>query len=244
MRFLLLAIASTVVILWAGCEQQLTRKELGDQSELEEARKLHLNELDSMFAIAYGYFQNAEYADAIKGFDSLQVRDSTYIDYESYGFEAECYKRLGHIEKGIWLYDSLDLSYSEFVKRRAYNFDDSLSLNEIRYMRSIYPEFPPFLRKENGFVPVDTFPRVLSKKEPRYPQNELRALIGGDVYITFRLTGTGSIMYIRVDSATTKGFALASVEALKQWKFTPYKKKGRLSPIELKVPFRFRLVTN
>ena len=128
--------------------------------------------VDSLFLAGYNFYCKLDYIQALKTFESLHQIDTTFQDYESYAFAADCFKNLGKVKEGSLLYDSLEKSYLKYYQNHTNNFDDLISLDEIRYMKSLYPELPLFLRKENGFVPEDSMPKILHDTAPIYPGYE------------------------------------------------------------------------
>ena len=82
-------------------------------------------------------------------------------------------------------------------------------------------------------VGCDVPPQRLSGNVPAYPRVELISGKTGKVSILFTVNTDGTTSDFRIESATTQGFADASIAAIKQWKYEPAKFQGQ--PIKWQV---------
>ena len=70
-------------------------------------------------------------------------------------------------------------------------------------------------------VGCDVPPTRLSGNAPEYPRDELISGKTGKVSILFTVNPDGTTSDFQIESATTQGFADASIAAIKQWKYQP-----------------------
>lgn len=90
---------------------------------------------------------------------------------------------------------------------------------------------------------VDEMPRKLSSnREPNYPLEALRAGIEGKVVLRVMISATGRATQISVE--TSSGFTSfddSATLAVRDWEFSPAKRKGLAVMHEVLVPVRFRI---
>ena len=91
------------------------------------------------------------------------------------------------------------------------------------------------------FVDVDTEPVVLVKKEPVYPALALKAGMEGKVWVKIWVDRSGSAHQVEIMKSDQEIFNQPSLEAAKQFRFTPAMIKGKPVDVWVSVPFKFRL---
>ena len=196
---------------------------------------------DSIFKAGYTHFTENNYQLALLGFNDLITADTELSQYEGYAFAADCYNKLGQREKGSALYDSLIDRFATKLRNHPDDYDLLLSWRESKYMKSLYPVLPFFLLKENGFVPYDSLPRPLETRTPLYPEAARKRNIEGIVWVKLRLSGTGKIEKATIVKSPDIFLSEEVAKIIYDWTFSPYRRKGRLSEIEVSIPFRFIL---
>lgn len=72
-------------------------------------------------------------------------------------------------------------------------------------------------------VGCDVPPKRLTGEAPVYPRKELESGKTGKVVLLFTVNPDETTSDFQVESTTTKGFAEASIAAIKQWKYEPAK---------------------
>lgn len=87
----------------------------------------------------------------------------------------------------------------------------------------------------------DRAPRPVAQKTPVYPFELRRAGIGGEVAISFVVGTDGAVHDARIEHFTHEAFAAPALEALRQWRFDPGAKGGRLVNTRLTIPIVFQI---
>jgi len=112
-------------------------------------------------------------------------------------------------------------------------------IQELVTWKSIYPVLPDRLREENGFVPYNRDPRVLKRFEPEYPLSEMALGISGTVWACADIDTLGNVIDAWGVKYPSDRLLIASLTALRQFKFVPCKLKGTLARSTVSLPFRF-----
>ena len=205
------------------------------QSEEDRAR------IDTVFKVAYRAFENKEYVRAIKLFTQHNELDTALMNYESYAFMAECYHRMDQKEQGESVYKEALLKSSQRPKDMNTIYFSTLRSQELASWRSNYPSFPEVLKKGNGFLPYDEWPIAVYEKAPVYPDSALRSGMEGDVFVKALIDEYGAVVSVSFLKSTEKIFEAPALNAVEQWKFSPFKKKGIRTKMEITVPLKFRI---
>lgn len=90
---------------------------------------------------------------------------------------------------------------------------------------------------EDGVKPA----RALSIKDPMYTDSARRKKTNGQVILAVALNAQGTIDEVKVVRSLEPGLDQASVDAVKQWKFTPATKDGKPVAVQFEVETQFRL---
>jgi protein TonB len=91
------------------------------------------------------------------------------------------------------------------------------------------------------FVPVEKEPVVVKKVEPKYPELAMRAGLEGKVWVKIWVDKEGKPKQVIVLKSDAEIFNEPSVEAAKQFVFTPaYMNNGPVA-VWVSVPFKFKL---
>lgn len=91
------------------------------------------------------------------------------------------------------------------------------------------------------FVPVEKEPEIVKRVEPKYPELAMRAGLEGRVWVKIWVDKEGRPKQVIVVKSDAEIFNEPSVDAAKQFLFTPaYMNNGPVS-VWVSVPFRFKL---
>jgi TonB family protein len=82
---------------------------------------------------------------------------------------------------------------------------------------------------------------IVKKVSPQYPDAARKAHIQGEVVLRATIGEKGNVETLRVVSGPAE-LAPAAVEAVKQWKYRPYKKDGRAVEVETDITVNFTLM--
>jgi TonB family protein len=197
--------------------------------------------LDTMFKAAYRTFEQKEYIRAIELFKQHNELDTALMNYESYAFMAECYLRMDQKELGERIYQEALQKDSRRPKEMNTIYFSTLRSEELASWKSNYPSFPAVLKKENGFLPYDEWPVAVYKKAPIYPDSALHSGMEGDVFVKALIDEYGTVISVSFLKSNEKIFEAPALNAVEQWKFSPFKKKGIRTKMEVTVPLKFRI---
>jgi TonB family protein len=244
-KFYLSHIAVFIVLccVVSSCLFQRTFKGQANSSSLlysgqsEEDR----GQLDTVFKAAYRAFEQKEYIRAIELFKKHNELDTALMNYESYAFMAECYHRMDQKEQGERVYKEALLKNSQRPKEMTTIYFSTLRSEELTSWKSNYTSFPEVLKKENGFLPYDEWPVAVYTKAPVYPDSALRSGMEGDVFVKALIDEYGAVVSVSFLKSNEKIFEAPALNAVEQWKFSPFKKKGIRTKIEITVPLKFRI---
>mgnify|MGYP002077211450 CR=1 FL=1 len=78
-------------------------------------------------------------------------------------------------------------------------------------------------------------------KPPVYPRHWRERGIEGVAVIAFIVDSEGVPTQVQCRSATDQAFADAAQEAVRQWRFSPAHKNGRVMACAMEVPVRFTI---
>jgi TonB family protein len=227
----------------SSCFIQQTYKGQADALPLMQSGLSENNhaQLDTMFQTAYRAFENKEYDRAIELFNQHNELDTALMNYESYAFMAECYHRMNQKDQGERIYKEALQKNSQRSKDMNTIYFSTLRSEELASWKSNYPSFPMVLRKENGFLPYDEWPVAVYKKEPVYPDSALRSGMEGEVFVKALIDEYGTVVSVSFLKSNEKIFEAPALNAVEQWKFSPFKKKGIRTKMEIIVPLKFRI---
>lgn len=88
---------------------------------------------------------------------------------------------------------------------------------------------------------LDRVPRALAQISPRYPAEAKMRGLDGEVVVEFTVDESGRVTSCRVVSSSSREFESAAVNAVKQWRFEPGRRNGRVVRFSMAVPVMFRL---
>ncbi|MBZ5665099.1 MAG: TonB family protein [Acidobacteriia bacterium] len=88
--------------------------------------------------------------------------------------------------------------------------------------------------------PAQAEARLLSRSEPRYPSEALGAHRAGDVVLEVQVAEDGSVSGIRTLSGDPV-LAAAATEAVRNWRYQPYRRHDHPSPFQTDVTLSFTL---
>jgi len=94
------------------------------------------------------------------------------------------------------------------------------------------------------FRAVQNLPVVIRRVQPLYPQLAIRAGMEGKVVLNIWVDREGKVRQVVLLKSSAEIFNQPSIDAAKQWVFTPaYMNNGPVS-VWVSVPFKFRLADN
>lgn len=88
---------------------------------------------------------------------------------------------------------------------------------------------------------VLTAGRVLNKVPPRYPDSDKQRHVQGTVVLHAIIKPDGTIRSLQVVSTPDPSLALAAIEAVRQWRYTPYLLNGKPRAVKTKVVVNFAM---
>lgn len=97
--------------------------------------------------------------------------------------------------------------------------------------------------RPSDFVEVDEQPTVIKKAEPRYPEEAMRTGKEGKVWVKIWVDTQGKPREVSVTKSDAEIFNAATVEAARQFVFTPAKRGGKPIAVWVSVPFKFKLAS-
>jgi TonB family protein len=92
-------------------------------------------------------------------------------------------------------------------------------------------------RVGNGVTP----PTVLSRVDPRYPEEARAAGLDGTVVLQAVVKSDGTVDVIRVVRGLAFGLTDSAVDAIKQWRFTPGQKGGQAVDVALNIEVNYHM---
>jgi TonB family protein len=84
-------------------------------------------------------------------------------------------------------------------------------------------------------------PAVMARCAPRYTPEALRASIEGTVVLYIQVYPDGRAHNVKVQSSLGSGLDEKAIEAVKQWRFSPGTKYGKLVVVPATIEIKFRL---
>ncbi|MFU8848326.1 MAG: energy transducer TonB [Opitutales bacterium] len=89
---------------------------------------------------------------------------------------------------------------------------------------------------------LDKKPTVLRQPAPMYPPRARQQGLTGNVRVSFVIDQNGSVVSVRVISSTDPIFEAPTIDAVRQWRFTPGEKDGKVvtTRAETRVPYQIR----
>ena len=80
---------------------------------------------------------------------------------------------------------------------------------------------------------------IVAKTTPRYPEADKQNHVSGNVFLHALIDETGAIKELEVLSAPSKTLAVASLGAVKQWKYRPYLLNGQPISVDTTITVNF-----
>jgi len=95
-------------------------------------------------------------------------------------------------------------------------------------------------RAPSAHVPPETMDRLLIRKvEPTYPEAARRANLQGEVVLDAVIAADGTVVNLYPVSGPD-ALASAAMDAVRWWRFRPYRVKGEPAPVETTIAIEFR----
>lgn len=93
-------------------------------------------------------------------------------------------------------------------------------------------------------VYFDSAPVAISQVQPKYPDAALKGNVEGMVHLNVCVDKEGRVRDATVRASDNPLFEQPSIDAVKQWRFTPAKLRNEPVEVWVDIPFRFRLANN
>jgi TonB family protein len=90
-------------------------------------------------------------------------------------------------------------------------------------------------------LPDDVELKLLKKVEPKYPAEARKKLLGGPVLLEAIIDKQGNVLDVKVVEGEHEVLNDAAIEAVKQWKYEPYKKDGKAQKVRYKIELKFHV---
>ncbi|MGJ8651612.1 MAG: energy transducer TonB [Opitutaceae bacterium] len=89
---------------------------------------------------------------------------------------------------------------------------------------------------------LDKKPKSVKQVAPIYPMDATRRGLSGYVNVQFIIDKRGNVVNVKVTSSSDKIFDKPTIDALRQWKFTPGEKGGRVvtTRAETRIPYEIQ----
>ena len=97
-------------------------------------------------------------------------------------------------------------------------------------------EAPP-----SDMVPVDKEPGLVKNAAPVYPEEAMKNGLQGTVYVKILVDTEGRVKDAVIAKSDGEIFNQASIDAAKQFQFTPAMKEGKPVSVWVVVPFKYKL---
>lgn len=92
-----------------------------------------------------------------------------------------------------------------------------------------------------NFSDLDREPRYRARTAPDYPFSARQAGQEGEVLLDFLVNEQGRVVSVRVLSSTDRLFEEPAMRAVRNWRFEPGRRDGRVVAFRMTVPLVFRL---
>lgn len=83
--------------------------------------------------------------------------------------------------------------------------------------------------------------RALSVPDPEYSESARQAKINGTVFLAVAINARGTVDAVKVVRSVEPGLDQNAMDAVKQWKFTPATKDGKLVAVQVDMTVEFKL---
>lgn len=90
-------------------------------------------------------------------------------------------------------------------------------------------------------VPVDKEPGLVKNASPTYPQEALKNGLEGTVFVKIWVDAEGKVRDAVIAKSDNEIFNQASIDAAKQFQFTPAMKDGKPVSVWVVVPMKYKL---
>jgi protein TonB len=95
-------------------------------------------------------------------------------------------------------------------------------------------------RPPSARVPPDVMERLLIRKiDPVYPEAARRGNIQGVVVLDAIIAADGTVVHLQPISGS-EGLTSAAMDAVRWWRFRPYRVQGEVAPVETSLAIEFR----
>ena len=197
-------------------------------------------DIDTLFSRAYAAHVTDSTVRALEFLERLRKADVTMKHYECFALLADCYQRLGSPAAGRAVLEQSLVEDSLAVGPRKRTYAEALRKEELSRWLVEYPRFPDILRQENGFIPFDVQPEVVTRTDPEFSDSGKAARKTGEVVLKALLDERGEVVTVSVEESSGEPVLdAAAYDAVRRWKFTPYKRKGIVTRCEVAIPVQF-----
>jgi TonB family protein len=117
--------------------------------------------------------------------------------------------------------------------------DGRIIFRQSAQMRNAPSETDPVDAKSSGSA-ASASPRLIHRVEPVYPAEARRLHVQGSVVLDAMVDRNGEVHELRLISGNTQ-LATAAAEAVRQWRFAPYRKRGKIVDFKTRLTLKFTL---
>lgn len=206
--------------------------------------------LYSSFSHPTDEFHNGNYIQAKSLLWNYLNEDTSIVNFEAYIFLSQTYHLLGDSDSGKIVIKNAIERIKEDIKDERNAADSgyfSFRIGELAGYLNIYPIFPDYLKKDNGFVPYDSLPfpvkglRELSKRV-NYPYKARKMGVEGRVEILAEIDENGYVSSASVIDSLMSECDKEALKAVLKTKFSIPKRKGKIEKTNTIVPIVFKLL--
>jgi TonB family protein len=90
-------------------------------------------------------------------------------------------------------------------------------------------------------LPDDVELKLIKRVEPKYPKEAIKKLTGGEVLLEALIDKEGNVIDVKVIDGKHQVLNDAAIDAVKQWKYEPYKENGIPKKVRYKVTLNFKV---
>ncbi len=132
----------------------------------------------------------------------------------------------------------------DFPQPKMENPDPVTTLKEIPNVIGPGKEWGPIgpgIGKIDDAVNLDRHPRVTAQISPEYPLPLHQQGISGSVTVQFDVDTQGHVIRAEIVNCTRREFAEPALRAVRNWRFEPGKRHGKVVPFRMTVPIQFTI---
>jgi TonB family protein len=111
-----------------------------------------------------------------------------------------------------------------------------------RFSKGMFRETSRVYGRDSQFLEYDTAPRVVTQRDPIYPEGARLVQGEGEVLVRVTISERGRVAGAKIEKSNgSPAFEKAALEAVHGWVFEPAKRDGKPIACQIVIPFRFHL---